>query len=133
MLDRFGPESAHKLSVVRDRVRAEIRSVLAEKASVTTIQILHAPVFYGAVFVACAELDPGTNAAAVVSACKGAGFTFSDGDAPSNISAAGESLMQLAAPDPDANQAGSWWFWGAADNIRLPAANAVKLADKLAS
>ena len=29
-------------------------------------------------------------------------------------------------------QPGSWWFWGAADNIRLPAANAVKLAEMLA-
>jgi hypothetical protein len=50
---------------------------------------------------------------------------------PNNVSAAGEKMIQLAMPEADPSQAGSWWFWGAADNIRLPAANAVKLAEKL--
>jgi len=28
-------------------------------------------------------------------------------------------------------QAGAWWSWGAVDNFKLPAVNAVKLAEKL--
>jgi hypothetical protein len=39
----------------------------------------------------------------------------------------------LAVPAADPPQPATWWFWGAADNIRWPAASAVKLADKLAS
>jgi len=37
----------------------------------------------------------------------------------------------LALPESDPAQPGTWWFWGAADNIRLPAATAIKLAEKL--
>jgi hypothetical protein len=37
----------------------------------------------------------------------------------------------LALPDNDSAQSGTWWFWGAADNIRLPAATAIQLAEKL--
>ena len=44
---------------------------------------------------------------------------------------AGETSIQLAKPETDPNAPGTWWFWGAADNIRLPAANAVKLAEML--
>jgi aspartate-semialdehyde dehydrogenase len=132
MLDRFGSESSQKLSAVRDRVRAEIRAVLAGKAITPVVQILHAPVFYGSAFSACADLDPAADQTAMIGACKRAGFALIQGDGPSNVSVAGENLIQLAAPEVDPSQPGTWWFWGAADNIRLPAANAVKLATKLA-
>ena len=36
-----------------------------------------------------------------------------------------------AGPQADPAASGAWWFWLAADNLRLPAANAVKLAEKL--
>jgi aspartate-semialdehyde dehydrogenase len=132
MLDRFGLESAQKLSVVRDRIRGEIRAALAGEGIAPAVQILHAPVFYGSAFSACAEVDPTLEQATLIGACKSAGFALTQGDGPSNVSAAGESLIQLAAPERDPAQPGTWWFWGAADNIRLPAANAVKLAVKLA-
>jgi hypothetical protein len=47
------------------------------------------------------------------------------------LTAAGENSIQLAQPEADPSQPGSWWLWGAADNIRLSAWNAVKLAEKL--
>lgn len=133
MLDRFGAESAHQLSAVRERVRAEIRSLCGEHAGLTSVQILHAPVFYGAAFSACAELEPGVDRTAVTAACQTAGLAVTEDDGPSSISVAGENRIQLAAPEADNSRPGTWWFWGAADNIRLPAANAVRLADKLAS
>jgi aspartate-semialdehyde dehydrogenase len=132
MLDRFGFESSQKLSVVRDRIRTEIRAALAGKGIAPAVQILHAPVFYGSAFSACAEVDPTLEQAAVIGACGTAGFALIQGDGPSNVSAAGESLIQLAVPELDPSQPGTWWFWGAADNIRLPAANAVQVAGKLA-
>src|SRR5216684_1064936 len=69
----------------------------------------------------------------IAAACQQAGFAILDewGIGPNNISAAGETIAQLSKPHADRLQAGSWWFWGAADNIRLPAWNAVKLAEKL--
>jgi aspartate-semialdehyde dehydrogenase len=132
LLDRFGPGSKHKLSVVRQRLRAETQASVG-KSAMPALQIIHAPVFYGSSFAACAEFVPATTVEQIVAACEDAGFTMpSDGEpAPSNVSVAGERAARLTTPDEDPARPGTWWFWGAADNIRMPAANAVKLAEML--
>jgi aspartate-semialdehyde dehydrogenase len=132
LLDRFGSESSQKLAVIRERVRGETRSLLAGATTMPALQVLHAPVFYGSTFSVCAEIDVSADSTRIEAACKSAGFAITTDDGPSNVSVAGESVIQLATPQPDPAQPGTWWFWGAADNIRLPAANAVKLAEKLA-
>ena len=132
LLDRFGARSAHKLSAVRERIAQEVAASVGGKAQAPAVQVLHAPVFYGAAFTAFAEL-PTQDAAAVSAACRDAGLALDTAEsAPSNVSAAGESLIHISTPEPDAAKPGAWWFWGAADNIRLPASNAVKLAEMLA-
>jgi aspartate-semialdehyde dehydrogenase len=130
MLDRFGPGSAQKLGAIRERWRVETRACLGEKVALPSIQAVHAPVFYGTTFAAWAELEAGADAGKISEACRSAGFAMSDAG-PSNVSAAGEKSIQLARPEADPSQVGHWSFWGAADNIRLPAANAVKLAETL--
>ncbi|HUL17516.1 MAG TPA: Asd/ArgC dimerization domain-containing protein [Terriglobales bacterium] len=132
LLDRFGPESMHRLSDFTSRVRKEVGASLPEGAVTPAIQVLHAPVFYGTAFTACAEFAREIGREALLAACKGAGCSVTSEDAaPSNISVAGESLLHLAPPQTDPTRPGTWWFWGAADNIRLPAWNAVQLAEKL--
>ena len=134
MLNHYGPECAKKLEATRTRVRAETKACLGGKVKVPAIQVIHAPVFYGTTFSACAELDPELRREKIEKACTDAGFLLiQPGKAgPNNLSAAGEKVIQLAVPEPDPSQAGTWWLWGAADNIRLPAANAVKLVEMLA-
>ncbi|MGB6667428.1 MAG: Asd/ArgC dimerization domain-containing protein [Candidatus Acidiferrum sp.] len=133
LLDRFGPGSKHKLSAVRERLRAEMKSCVGKKSVLPALQVVHAPVFYGTAFAGCAELSPGTTFEQVIAACESAGFVIpSDGEAgASNVGVAGEKVAHLAKPEEDPSRPGAWWFWGAADNIRLPAANAVKLAEML--
>jgi aspartate-semialdehyde dehydrogenase len=133
LLDRFGPGSKQKLNVVRERVRAETKACVGKKSVMPALQVVHAPVFYGTTFAACAEIAPGTKVEQVVAACEDAGFVIpADGEAgPSNVSVAGEKAAHLAKPEEDPARPGAWWFWGAADNIRMPAANAVKLAEML--
>jgi aspartate-semialdehyde dehydrogenase len=133
LLDRFGASSKHKLSAVRERLRIETKACVGKKSIMPALQVIHAPVFYGTAFSACAELVPGTTAEQIVAACEEAGFTVpTDGESgPSNVSVAGEKVAHLAKPEEDPARSGAWWFWGAADNIRLPAANAVKLAEML--
>jgi aspartate-semialdehyde dehydrogenase len=133
LLDRFGAGSKHKLSAVRERLRSETKACIGKKSVMPALQVLHAPVFYGTAFAACAELVPGTTVEQIVAACEDAGFAMpADGEVgPSNVSVAGEKVAHLAKPEEDPARAGAWWFWGAADNIRLPAANAVKLAEML--
>ncbi len=131
LLDRFGPECKDKLSTARDRLRREVRAILGSAAKVPAVQLVHAPVFYGVAFTFSAKLAVPTDAAQLSAAAKSAGFLISADSAPNNVSAAGESFIQLSAPESDSSDPNLWWFWGAADNIRLPAHNAVKLAEKV--
>jgi aspartate-semialdehyde dehydrogenase len=132
MLDRFGGGSRQKLQNSVQRVRAEVRACVSGKVAVPAVQMLHAPVFYGATFSACAAVDV-DDRQPIGDACKAADFEIVPaGEAgPSNVSVAGEKSIFLAQVETDPSESGKFWFWGAADNIRLPAWNAVKLAEKL--
>jgi aspartate-semialdehyde dehydrogenase len=135
LLHCYGPASRQSLDAARSALREEVSECVQNHGAVMpSIQVVHAPTFYGMLFTASAELDPGVaDREAIVTACLEAGFTVR-GEAepePSNVGVAGETTIQLGIPLSDPAHYGTWWFWGAADNIRLPAWNAVKLAEKL--
>ena len=133
MLDRFGPRSSHNLNLIRERVRSETRASVDGKSAMPAIQIVHAPVFYGAAFSASGVFDAGTTAETIVQACIDAGFTLpaEPNDGPNNVNVGTEKTIHLSTPQQDKSNPETWWFWGAADNMHLPAANAVKLAEML--
>ena len=132
MLDRFGSASRHKLESSLDILRREVRSCLPADTVTPALQLLHAPVYFGTTVSACAQIAASADAVALGKSCESSGFSITAEDAaPDNISSAGETSLKLAPPRPDPSNPGTWWFWAAADNLRLPAANAVKLAEKL--
>jgi aspartate-semialdehyde dehydrogenase len=132
MLDRFGPSSSQSLSASLAAVRREVQAALPPGTNPPSIQLLHAPVFYGATVASCAFLDAKTDPSSIAKRCAEAGFSLTDDStAPSNVSSAGEITIQLAQPAHDSSVPGAFWLWAAADNLRLPASNAVKLAEKL--
>jgi aspartate-semialdehyde dehydrogenase len=132
-LDRFGPARQAESHRARLTIRNELSACLRETAVLPAVDLIHVPIFYGVTFSACATLNDGVDKDKMAEVCQQAGFAIQDewGIGPNNISAAGESVIHLSKPHGEKLQPGSWWFWGAADNIRLPAANAVKLAEKL--
>jgi aspartate-semialdehyde dehydrogenase len=130
--DRYGEQSRENLAISESRLREEVVECMSGVGIRPAIRMLHAPVFYGYTFSASAEVDSTATFERVSSACAAAGFALAEKDAiVGNLTAAGENTIQIAQPEADPSQLGSWWFWGAADNIRLPAWNAVKLAEKL--
>ena len=134
LLDRYGAASRENLQSVRARIRREVAQAVGNNPARLFIQVLHAPVFYGYTFVADAELNSQLTKENLIEICRKSGFTI-DSEASSplgNLNASGDSAIHLALPESDPAQPGAWWFWGAADNIRLPAATAIKLAEKLA-
>ncbi len=135
LLDHYGPASRENLQAIRDRIRREVSAASLQSSSkiVPSIQVLHAPVFYGYTFVADSELRPGQSRDTLVEILRKSGFSLEiAASSPlGNIVAAGDPSIHLAAPEDDPANPGTWWFWGAADNIRLPAATAIKLAEKL--
>jgi aspartate-semialdehyde dehydrogenase len=135
MAANYGAQSRHKLREVRKRVFEEMHLSLPPKVvAIPTVQVLHAPVFYGSTFSGTAELRSGWETSQVSEACARAGFgVMQDGEqGPTNVTAAGENVIQLGCPERYCWTGQRWLFWGAADNIRFRAWNAVKLAEKLA-
>jgi aspartate-semialdehyde dehydrogenase len=132
-IDRFGAARQADSHSARLTLRNELSACLREGGLLPAVDLIHVPVFYGVTFSACARLVDGGDKEKIAEACQQAGFAILDewGIGPNNISAIGETVVQLSKPHADSLQPGSWWFWGAADNIRLPAWNAVKLAEKL--
>jgi aspartate-semialdehyde dehydrogenase len=132
MLNRYGVESKQNLRDDLEKIRSQVTQALGSFALIPSLTIVHAPVFYGAAFSAYAEIDAAVNTERILSACGTAGFDISQAEGPlGNLTPAGQEKILLAKPENDPAQPGSWWFWGAADNVRLPAWNAVKLAEKL--
>jgi aspartate-semialdehyde dehydrogenase len=134
LLDRYGDACRDSLSKVRERIRRELSPLAGKRGAEPSIQVLHAPVFYGYTFAALAETASNTTREQLARVCKEAGFVIHEpGDGPLGNVSAGDAFLHLALPEGDPPQNAGWWSWGAVDNIKLPATNAVKLADKLVS
>jgi aspartate-semialdehyde dehydrogenase len=133
MLPRFGSESRVALQEKLLELRAEISA--AEEGATISVNLVHAPVFYGTTFSVCADLGNAADAAALVQAVKEAGFAVvpTEEAGPSNVSVAGDTVLYLSEPRPDTARENCWWFWGAGDNLRVPAASGIKLAEWLDS
>jgi aspartate-semialdehyde dehydrogenase len=114
-------------------IQGEVSAVFAEgERNIVSVQTVHVPVFYGSTFSLCADLREGTTAEEIRAACADARVVLSsENGEPSNVTVAGEANIYFANPVEDAGRNGTWWFWGAADNLRVPAASAIKLAEKL--
>lgn len=136
LLERYGAASRESLEEIRRALREEVSACVEHQGAVMpSVEVVQTPTFYGMAFSACAELDASlANQESICKACHKAGFSIMQEaqGSPSNLSVAGETLIHLGIPRPDPSNAGNWWFWGAADNIRLPAWNGVKLAEKIA-
>lgn len=133
LLAGYGEASKPRLQDTRNAVAREVAQYLAGRAPLPAIQLVQAPVFYGYAFAAYAEFASLVPVEKLHGAFVGLGVKFSGaGDpAPTNISVAGESEIQLARIEPDPNNANGVWLWGVADNLRLAATNAVRIAEEL--
>ncbi len=133
LLGSYGAESAVRLADVRERISREVARYLAGRIALPALQLVQAPVFYGYAFTVFIELREMFPAAELERALETAGVQVRRGqaDSPSNVTVAGESQIFVAAAEPDAAVPNSFWLWGAADNLRLTAANAVSIAQRL--
>jgi len=133
LLERCGAESREDLGCVRGAIRRGVARYLAGRAPLPAVQLIQAPVFYSYGFSAYAVLREPCDPAALERCLAAAGLQIeASGDAaPSNVSVAGEKRISLARVEPDPNTPSGFWVWGAADNVRLTADNALRIAEKL--
>jgi len=132
VMDRYGEASTERLGATRESIARDVANYLGTRAPVPAIQLLQAPVFHSHGFSAFAELKSSPEPAAVEKSLAAMGFKFPEADesAPSLISAAGEARPLLGHVERDPNRRGGYWFWGAADNLRVTAENAVAIAER---
>jgi aspartate-semialdehyde dehydrogenase len=133
LLTAYGPESRRKMRDIREKLARDLASYLEERVAMPAIQFVQAPVFYGYAFSAYAEFAAGPDPAKLEAAFATAGMKVAKkGDGPpDNVIAAGESEIQIGLVDRDPSIANGCWMWGVADNLRLAATNAVRIAEEL--
>jgi aspartate-semialdehyde dehydrogenase len=133
LLAAYGSESKPRIADLRAAIARETSAFLTGRAAPPAIQLIHTPVFYGYAFAAYADFASSIDAGHVASAFTNLGVKIAapDDPLPSNVSVAGESDIQLAPIQPDAALPHAVWLWGAADNLRLASANAVRIAEDL--
>ena len=133
MLSKFGPESSEKLADARARIVDEVRTYLAGRSPTPAIALVQAPVFHAHAFTAYAEFKSPPAQNEVVRRLQAAGLKVvaANEEPPNNVNVTGEAVPVLGQPDRDRGIENGLWLWGAADNLRVPAATAVAIAEKL--
>jgi aspartate-semialdehyde dehydrogenase len=133
LLAGYGEESKPSFQDVRNSIARDVAHYAGERAHAPAIQLVQAPVFYGYAFAVFAEFAAAPSAENLELAFANLGVKIAAaGEAPpTNISVAGESEIHLARIEADPNVLNGVWIWGVADNLRLSAANAVRIAEEL--
>src|SRR6202171_3672124 len=133
MLPTYGEESSEKLGDVRAGIVGEVRNYLAGRVPLPAIALVQAPVFYSHAFTAYAEFKAAPDVESLVAQLKRAGLKVAapDDPPPTNVTVAGEARPVIGQPETDPGIETGVWLWGAADNLRVPAATAVAIAERL--
>ncbi|HXW62713.1 MAG TPA: Asd/ArgC dimerization domain-containing protein [Candidatus Acidoferrales bacterium] len=133
LLARYGDESKHSLAKMRGAIARDVARYLSGRVPVPSIQLVQTPVFYGYAFAAYLETEIAVAAESLEEALAGLGVKITPpGEPPrTNVSVAGESDIHLMRMEGDSNIGNAMWIWGIADNLRLAANNAVRIAEEL--
>ena len=133
LLSSYGAGSKPRLDDIRAAIARGVTEYLAGRVPAPAIQLVQAPVFYGYALAAFAELTASRDCQEIEAALVAAGIRLPGAgeSAPTNVSVAGESEIALGRVERDVNVAAGYWFWGVADNLRLAATNAVRIAEEL--
>lgn len=133
LVDRWGAESGESFADRRIALDREVRAYLAGRAVVPAMTLVQAPVFYGNAFSVYAEFGAKQDVGFLRDQLSAVGFALASPDdpAPSNVSVAGEAQPAVRMPEADPNVDSGYWLWGAADNLRVASANAIRIAETL--
>ena len=133
LLSSYGDASRPAICEMRKEISKRVAAYLCGRVSAPAVQLIQAPVFYGYAFAAYADLPGSVDVAAIDAALSAAGVhVIGKGDLkPTNVSVAGEARIHIAPVEHDPDVSSGVWLWGAADNLRLAAANALRIAEEL--
>lgn len=133
LLAGYGSASHPGIGEMQADISRRVAEYLGDRVPAPALQLIQAPVFYGYAFAAYADFPSRAELDAIDSALASTGTHLSEkGDAkPSNVSIAGEAKIHIAHAERDPAVNSGVWLWGAADNLRLSASNALRIAEEL--
>lgn len=133
LLDHYGESCRVSLEDSRSAIARDVAEYLRSALPVPAVQLVQAPVFYSFAFSIYTEFDQPYSPSEISSALTAAGAVVAKpGEpAPTNVSVAGANEVSLGPVVRDPNVECGYWLWGAVDNIRLAADNAVRIAEKI--
>ena len=132
LVARYGQKSHPALNSVEARVLRHYRIIAGADAAQPSLIMLQAPIFHGHALAAFLEMETGTEVSGFSQVLAGDHVTIAgaEEDAPSNVSSAGQSDIQLWVK-PDALQPNGVWLWATADNLRVSVLTAVDCAESM--
>jgi aspartate-semialdehyde dehydrogenase len=134
LLCGFGENAKVSLGMMDGRVRRQYSALGSKRLPALAIQTISAPVFHGHSFSIFVELERAVDLPALEEALSGehVDLVLEETDSPSNLAATGQNdvlvRLRLEPGARNANESARLWLWGASDNLRLHAQNAVACA-----
>ncbi len=130
MLAAFGEEAPLALSDIEARIERHLATLLSFAgggASIPSLRLIQSPVFHGYSFSFWLEFDTNPGVAAIQQVLNEMPIDVHgpDLEPPNNVSVAGQDGIAIGSVTLDRNHPQALWLWGAADNLRLAAENAI--------
>ena len=132
LLSQYGSESPHSLEEIELKIDRHLATLLAGAGSLAmpSLRLIQAPVFHGYSMSVWIEFEEPVARNAVVGALASPHIDLraNEEEPPTNVGVAGQSGITVGAIAPDRNHPRAYWFWMAADNLRIAAENALEAA-----
>ncbi|HTV55193.1 MAG TPA: Asd/ArgC dimerization domain-containing protein [Terriglobia bacterium] len=133
MLPRLGAKGKSILAATENRIRSELQQLLAVCSAVPAVRVVQAPSFYSMAVSIYAQSPQRATAIQIEEALSGENVRWARSSQPSASPAdvQGSATLLLDPAVVELGQAGGFWLWGRADDLRLQAENAVMMAEEL--
>jgi aspartate-semialdehyde dehydrogenase len=135
LVPALGEAAKVRLAATDKRVREHYGVLSAGTLPKLALQVVQAPVFHGYAASVLVEFGEGVTTEQVEAALASEEIELveDDGDAPSNLTAAGqeEILVRVSRDASDGESSRRVWLWLAADNLKLGARSAISCALEL--
>lgn len=132
LVARYGQKSHPALESIEARVLRHYRVIAGADAPQPSMMMLQAPIFHGHALALLVEMENATDISKLSGVLAGDHVMVAgnDEDAPSNVSSAGQSDIQVWLK-ADALERNRVWLWAAADNLRISALTAIECAESM--
>lgn len=131
---RYGQQAPTPLEAIEGRVSRHFQQITRKRIAVPPITLVQAPIFHGHVFSVYVELERRVSLGDLEQALLGehvALIRAGQEEGPSNVTVAGRDDILLSIRRDSQHEEG-FWFWAAADNLRISALTAFDCAAALA-